>query len=138
MSNVLLGIIAFSVLVMAVLQVAAAFIAAKALKGVADAVAKLDADVRPIVNNLQQVSADAAKASSLAVAQVERIDQVMSDVARHVERTAAAIPQLIESARDSFSVLGGLKAVISAFQEMRRASKGKADPPEDEDPLFVG
>jgi len=123
-----------------VLQVVAVIIAARAVSRVADTVSRLDADVRPIVSNLQQITSDAARATSLAAAQVERIDRVMGDVSRHVEQTAKAIPHLIESARDGFTVLGGLKAVVSAFKEMRR-SQGDYERPtsmEEEDALFIG
>src|SRR6185436_4207562 len=103
MSNVLLGIIAVAVLVMAILQVIAAILAAKAARRIADAISRFDTAFRPIVSNLHQITADAARATSLAAAQVERIDRVMSDVSRHVEQTAKAIPLLVESARDGFT-----------------------------------
>src|SRR5262245_18817474 len=115
MNNVLLGIIALAVLVMAILQVTAAILPATALRRMTDAISRLDSDVRPIVSNLQQITSDAARATALAAAQVERIDRVMGDVSRHVEQTARAIPLLVESARDGFTVLGGLKAVVNAF-----------------------
>lgn len=138
MSNALLGIIALSVFVMATLQVAAVIIAARAVRRMADAVSRLDADVRPIVSNLQQITSDAARATSLAAAQVERIDRVMGDVSKHVEQTAKAIPLLIESARDGFTVLGGLKAVVNAFREMRRTKEQKPSSVDEEDALFIG
>jgi len=138
MSNVLLGIIALGVMVMATLQVVAVIMAAKAAKGVADAINRFDADVRPIVSNLQQITSDAARATALAAAQVERIDRVMGDVSRHIEHTAKAIPLLIESARDGFTVLGGLKAVVSAFREMRRTREQKPSSVDEEDALFIG
>jgi hypothetical protein len=138
MSNVLLGIIAMAVLVMAILQVVAAIMAARAVRRMTDAIGRLDADVRPIVANLQQITTDAARATALAAAQVERIDRVMGDVSRHVEQTAKAIPLLIESARDGFSVLGGLKAVVNAFREMRRTREPKPASVDEEDALFIG
>jgi hypothetical protein len=138
MSNVLLGIIAMAVLVMAILQVVAAIMAARAVRRMTDAIGRLDADVRPIVANLQQITTDAARATALAAAQVERIDRVMGDVSRHVEQTAKAIPLLIESARDGFSVLGGLKAVVNAFREMRRTRDPKPTSVDEEDALFIG
>jgi len=138
MSNVLLGIIAMAVLVMAILQVVAAIMAARAVRRMTDAIGRLDADVRPIVANLQQITTDAARATALAAAQVERIDRVMGDVSRHVEQTAKAIPLLIESARDGFTVLGGLKAVVNAFREMRRTREPKPASVDEEDALFIG
>ena len=138
MSNVLLGIIAVAVLVMAILQVVAAIMAAKAVKRMAEAVHRLDSDVRPIMSNLQQITSDAARATALAAVQVERIDRVMGDVSRHVEQTARAIPLLVESARDSFTVLGGLKAVVNAFREIRRPREQKPASVDEEDALFIG
>jgi len=123
---------------MAILQLTAAIMAARALKGMAEAVSRLDADVRPIVSNLQQITSDAARATALAAVQVERIDRVMGDVSRHIEQTAKAIPLLIESARDGFTVLGGLKAVVSAFREMRRTRDQKPSSVDEEDALFIG
>jgi|CXWL01.1.fsa_nt_gi hypothetical protein len=138
MNNALLGIIALAVTVMAILQVVVAIMATKAVKRVADAANRFDTDVRPIVLNLQQATADAARATSLAAAQVERIDRVMGDVSRHVEQTAKAIPLLIEAARDGFTVLGGLKAVINAIREMRRAKEPQPVSVDEEDALFIG
>jgi hypothetical protein len=138
MNNALLGIIALAVTVMAILQVVVAIIATKAARRVADAASRFDADVRPIVANLQQATSDAARATALAAAQVERIDRVMSDVSRHVEQTAKAIPLLIESARDGFTMLGGLKAVINAIREMRRAKEPQPASADEEDALFIG
>ena len=138
MNNVLLGIIALAVLVMAILQVTAAILAARAARRVADAIGRFDADVRPIISNLHQITSDAARATALAAVQVERIDRVMTDVSRHVEATAKAIPLLVESARDGFSVLGGLKAVVAAFREMRRTREPKPASVDEEDALFIG
>ncbi len=138
MNNLFLGIIALALVVMATVQVVAAILGAQALRRMADTVGRLDADVRPIVSNLQQITTDAARATSLAAAQVERIDRVMGEVSRHVEQTARAIPLLVESARDGFTVLGGLKAVVGAFREMRRAREPRSTSMDEEDALFIG
>ncbi len=139
MSNVLLAVIAIGVIVMATIQVAAAIMAARAARRIDDLVSRFDADVRPIFVNLQKITADAAHASALAAAQVEKIDRVMSDVSRHVESTVRAIPALVESARDGFNVIGGLKAVVSAFRDMRRTSDARETTTSDEeDALFIG
>ena len=78
MNDVFLGTIAVAVLVMAVIQVAAVVLAARAARRVGDAMARLEQDVRPIVANLQAMSSDAARAAGLAVAQVERADQLLA------------------------------------------------------------
>jgi len=138
MSNVLLGIIAVSVLAMAVIQVAAIVMAARAARRLGDLAERLEHDIRPIVTNLQSVSADAAKTAALAAATVERADRFLQDAAHRVEQTLSAVPALIESARDGFNVLAGLRAFLAAFRDLRASSRRRPAAVEEEDALFIG
>ena len=137
MNNVLLGIIAISVLTMAIIQVAAIVFAARAAKRLGDVASRLEQDFRPIVANLQSVTADAARTTALAAATVERADRFVQDATHRVEQTLAALPSLIESARDGFNVLSGFKAILGAFRELRATSRRPAAV-EEEDALFIG
>jgi len=138
MNNVLLGIIAVSVLTMAIIQVAAILFAARAARRLGDLAERLEHDIRPIVTNLQSVSADAARTTALAAATVERADRLIQDAAHRVEQTLSALPSLIDAARDGFNVLGGLRAMISAFRELRATSRRRPATVEEEDALFIG
>jgi hypothetical protein len=139
MNNVLLGIIALSVLTMAVIQVAAMLVAARAAKRLGDLAERIEQDIRPIVSNLQSVSADAARTTALAAATVERADRLFQDAAQRVEQTLSALPSLIESARDGFNVLAGLRALLGAFRDMRTTSRRRRPATvEEEDALFIG
>ena len=139
MSNLLLGIIAISVFVMAAIQVAAMVLAARAARRLGEVASRLEQDVRPIVANLQAVTADAARTSALAAATVERADRFVHDAAQRIEQVLTTVPALLESARDGFSVLGGLRAVLNTFRDLRStSSRRKPTSVEEEDPLFIG
>jgi alkylated DNA nucleotide flippase Atl1 len=76
---------------MAIIQVAAIVFATRAARQVGDVMHRFERDVKPIVANLQVVSSEAARVSSAAAAQVQRAEQLMSDLTRRVDETAAAL-----------------------------------------------
>jgi hypothetical protein len=142
MTDLYLGLIALGVLVMAAVQVAGIVAAMKAAKRVSEMAGRFEQDVRPIVANLQKVSAEAARASALAAAQVDRLDTLVAGVSRRVEDTAATLQQtILQPARDGLALLNTLKNLISSFQHLRepktapREPGGKAAPDDD---LFIG
>jgi len=138
MSDVYLGLIAFGVLVMATIQVAAVVAAIRAARRAGEMAGRFERDVRPIIANLQKVSEEAARASAQAAAQVDRLDALVANVARRVEETAATVQQtILQPARDGLALLSGLKAVIASFREPREAPQRKeAQGPHDD--LFIG
>ena len=89
-AEVLLGIIAFSVLVMAVIQVAAIVAGIRLARRVDELAAKIDQEVKPLIANLTALTSEAARAAALAAAQVERFDRVFGDMAARVDHTLAA------------------------------------------------
>jgi len=138
MSDVYLGLIAFGVLVMATIQVAAVVAAIRAARRAGEMAGRFERDVRPIIANLQKVSEEAARASAQAAAQVDRLDALVANVARRVEETAATVQQtILQPARDGLALLSGLKAVIASFREPREAPQRKA-PKAPHDDLFIG
>ena len=68
MNDVLLVVIALSVLTMAVIQVAAVVFAARTARRVGQLAERLEHDIRPIVANLQSITADAARTTAMASA----------------------------------------------------------------------
>jgi hypothetical protein len=138
MSNLLLGIIAISVLVMAAIQVAVIVMAVRAMRRIGEVASRLEQDVRPIVANLQAVTADAARTTALAAATIERADRFVNDAAHRIEQVLGAVPALLESARDGFNVVAGLRAMLNTFRDLRGPSRRKSSSVEEEDPLFIG
>ena len=138
MTNVFLGIIAVAVLVMAIIQVAAIVFAMSAARRIGQVADRLERDLRPVMSNLQAITAEAARATSLATAQMERADRMFADLTRRAEQVMAGMPSLIGSAGRGFAFLNGIKAALAAIQELRRSSRRGAPHPDEEDALFIG
>jgi hypothetical protein len=134
---VLLGIIAVATLVIACVQVGLAIFAGILARKVDRLTVRFEQDIRPLIANASEVANHAARASELAVAQMERADRVFSSLARRVDETAAVIQAtLLAPAREGRALLAAAGAVFGALREMRQ-NRGQR-PVEDEDPLFIG
>ena len=138
MTNLFLGIIAVAVLVMAVIQVAAIVFAMAAARRIGEAADRLERDLRPVIQNLQSMTAEAARVTNLAAAQMERADRMFTDLGRRAEQLMSVVPSLLGPAGKGFAFLNGLKAALAAIQELRRSSRRGAANAEDEDALFIG
>lgn len=138
MTDLFLGVIAAAVVVMAVIQVAAIVFAMSAARRIGQAADRIEQDLRPVVHNLQTITADAARAANLAAMQMERADRMFADLSRRAEQVMAAVPNLLGPAGKGFAFLNGLKAAFAAIQELRRTSRRGAGHAEEEDALFIG
>jgi hypothetical protein len=125
-TEVFLGIIAVAVLVMAIIQVAAIVFAARAARRVGEALARLDEEMRPIIANLKSVSADAARISSVAAAQAEQAEQVLT-------RLRGRLEALLQAVQDAIRRIFPWTTWWS-----RRADPRRRQPTEEEDVLFIG
>jgi hypothetical protein len=149
LSEVFLGIIAVAVLAMAIGQVAAVMLAARAVRRLGDTVGRLEHDVRPIITNVQVMSADAARAAAAATAQVERAEKLLNDAARRVEDTMSIVQRsILAPARDGMAVLSAVKAAFGAFRDLGSRSRRRPpathvpravpDPGDDDHASFIG
>ena len=141
-AEIFLGIIAFAVLVMAGIQVAAIVAGLRLAKRV-DALAEtIDQEIKPLIANLTTLSSEAARAASLAAAQAERFDRVFGEMAARVDQTLAAAQAFVTGpARQGMAIMSGAKAVIEAFRGLREASRRRAAPRhtvDEEESLFIG
>jgi hypothetical protein len=146
-SSVWLAIIAVSTFVMAVTQVGAIVAGARAAKRLESMVGRVEADLKPILEQAHKVleqgyvvSTEAARMSQLASAQVERVDQVFSDLSKRVDQTAAVIQQaLVAPAREGAALVSALRSTFAALRGLR--TNGRSGPPrgvEEDDALFIG
>ena len=138
MTNLFLGIIAIAVAIMAIIQVAAIVFAMSAARRIGQVADRLEQDLKPVVSNLQSITSEAARAATLAAAQMERADRMFADFSRRAEQVMAAVPSLLGPAGKGLAFLNGLKAALAAIQELRRSSRRRAAHPDDEDALFIG
>jgi hypothetical protein len=119
---VFLGIIALSVLAMAVVQVGVLVYGTRLARRVNTLTERVEREVTPVFAHLQTMSAEAARASTLAAQQVERADRLFADVAGRLEETAAAVQTaVIAPAREGLAVLAGLRAAAAAGGARRAA-----------------
>ncbi len=138
MTDVYLAVIALAVLVMAIIQVAAVVFAARTARRVGDVVSRFEDDVRPIVHNLQVMSAEAARAAAAAATQVERAERMLGDLTHRMDETITTLQRtILAPARDGMAVLHGIRAALAAFRSggSRRSRQSHA---EEEDALFIG
>jgi hypothetical protein len=137
-TNVWLGVIAVAVLVMAVIQVAAIVFAMSAARRIGRVADRLEQNLNPVVSNLQTITSEAARMTTLAAAQVERADRMFADLGRRAEQVMAAVPTLLGPAGKGLAFLNGIKAALAAIHELRRSSRRGASHPDEEDALFIG
>lgn len=141
MSELFLGIIALSVLVMALIQVGALFAALRVARRMEDVSKQIETEIKPLIANLTSVAAELSRTAGLATRQVERVDRVFGDMAARVDQTLAVAQQFVHGpARNGLAVLSGVQAAFSAFRGMREASRRrrKVTPAVEDESLFIG
>ena len=137
-----LGIIAFAVVVMAAIQVAAIFAGIRLAKRVDALAMQIDQELKPLIANLTSLSSEAARAASLAARQAERLDRVFGEMVERVDKTLAAAQEFVTGpARQGMAIMSGVKAVLDAFRTLRESSRRRAAPRpgmDEEESLFIG
>jgi hypothetical protein len=149
LDQVFLGLIALAVLAMAAGQLVALMLTQRAVRSLGDRLSRFERDLRPIVDNLQAMSADAKRAAALASAQVERADRLFGDAARRVDDTMGVVQRaILAPARDGMAIFQGIKAAFAAFRDQRSRPRPRPnispvpravpDPGDDDHASFIG
>ena len=137
-----LGIIAFAVVMMAAIQVAAIIAGIRLARRVDELATKIDHDIKPLIANLSALSSEAARAASLAAKQAERLDRVFGEMVERVDETLAAAQAFVTGpARQGMAIMAGVKAVVDTFRSLREASRRRSAPHpviDEEESLFIG
>ena len=137
-----LGIIAFAVLIMALIQVYAIFAGIRLARRVDQLATKLDQEIKPLMANLETLSSEAARAAALAAKQAERLDRVFGELVQRVDETLAAAQAFVTGpARQGMAIMAGVKAVIDSFRGLREASRRRTATRaavDEEESLFIG
>ena len=143
-AEVLLGIIAVAVAVMAIVQVGAIVAGLRVARRVEQIATDMETTVKPLVANLTAMSAEASRAATIAAAQVERLDRVFGELAARVDSTLATAQAIVAGpAKDGMAIIAGVKAAMNAFKSMREATRRRSAPrsvpfEEEEESLFIG
>ena len=136
-SEVFLGAIAVATLTMAIVLVRVLVAASQLARRVDQLADTFEHDLKPLFGHMNAIGRDAARATALAAAQVERADRLFTDLAQKVEQTLATLQSSINRpAREGQALLAGLRAALAVIDEMRRRRRARQRP-EDEDALFI-
>lgn len=143
MTEVWLAIIAVAVAVMAAIQVGAIVLGLRLARRLDQLTTQVERDIKPLLQNLTDVAAEAKRAMHLATVQVERADRLFGDLALSAERTMALAAQVVGGpAQKGLALFTAAKAAVGAFRELREASRRRRStrvvPAEDEESLFIG
>jgi len=141
-AEIFLGIIAFSVLIMALVQIGAIYAGVRLARRVDDLAVQIDQEIKPLIANLTALTGEAARAAALAAKQAERLDRVFGELIVRVDTTLAAAQQFVTGpARQGMAIMAGVKAVVEAFRGLREASRRRAAARpvvDEEESLFIG
>ena len=143
-AELLLGIIAVAVAVMAIVQVGAIVAGLRVARRVEQIATDMETSVKPLLANLTTMSAEASRAAALAAAQVERIDRVFGDLAARVDQVLAAAQAFVAGpAKEGMAIVAGVRAAMSAIKGIRAASRRRSAPrpvpfEEEDESLFIG
>ena len=126
-----LGIIAFAVLVMALIQLGAIYAGIRLARRVDQIATQLDTEIKPLIANLTALSSEAARAAALAAKQAERLDRVFGEMVQRVDETLAAAQEFVTGpARQSMAIMaGGLTLRSSIASASQRISMRNGNPP---------
>jgi hypothetical protein len=134
-ATVFLGIIAMATLVTAVLQVVLLVAGWQLVRRVTKFIEDIDRDLRPIIANVSSIASDASRIASLAAAQVERADQILSSAVVKLEDLLTNVSSIvIKTMREGNALVMGVRAVMAAIQALRRRRRGRS---EDDEALFI-
>jgi hypothetical protein len=136
--DVFLGVIAMATLLIAVGQIVVMMAAGRIARRLDQAVEQFERDLKPLLGHLNAIGRDASRAAALAAAQVERADQLLSEVASRVDYALDAVRASVRRpAREGRALLSAFGAAMQAIRELRRYGHTRRGRGEDEDALFI-
>ena len=143
MQTFFLGIIAVSVVVLAVIQVGVIVYGVLLVKKVGRLGDLVETEIKPTLARVDAVAAEVTRATTLAVAQVERADQLFARLAERIDHvTTVAQDAVVEPFRQGSALLQGFRVALSVLREAAVAPRppAPAEGPvnDDEEPMFIG
>jgi hypothetical protein len=135
-ANVWLATMAVALVVMALVQVGVIIVLARVGLQAARTVKELRRDIKPLIEKANRVADDAARASALAVVQMERVDRLIESTVERVDETLGVVQDaVLGPLRTGSALLAALRAGFAMFRGWQGRTRPTRD---DEDALFVG
>jgi hypothetical protein len=133
-----LGVIAGATAIMALVQISAVVLIVRMAAQIRDITSTIQKDLRPLIARANAIADEAHKTATLATAQAQKIDRLVTDLTQRVDETSAVIQEaILTPAREGMAIIAGLKAAIGAFRGLRDM-RSRHSRVEDEDALFIG
>ncbi len=137
-TQVFLGVIAAATALIAIAQVGAIVVLARVALQVQGVVGIIQKDITPLIARANAIAEEASRTATLATAQAQKIDRLVTDLARRVDETSLVIHQaILTPAREGMAIVAALKAGFGALRGLRDL-RGRPGGVDDEDALFIG
>ena len=137
--QVFLGIIAGATLVMALVQLSVIIYGWMLARKVARLMTDLEREMSSVMASVNSMARDAARATSLAAAQVERVDKLITDLSQRIEQTATTVQRaIIAPLREGAAVIAAVRAAVAVLKDLTKRSGASGTRSEEEDALFIG
>jgi predicted PurR-regulated permease PerM len=131
-----LGVIAVATLSSAIVQIGVLVAAGLLFRRIQKLVDRIETELKPVFESVQSIARDAARATSIATAQVERIDRAMTDVMQRLESALSTIQAFVAGPFSEgmgwFNIIRMLLRMFRGFRSGSRRSRG-----DEEDALFI-
>ena len=137
-SGLFLAVIAVATLAMALIQIGAIIAVLRLAREAQELVASVQRDVKPLLARATDIVEEASRTVSLATAQAQKVDKLVTDLTRRVDETAALVQHaIVTPAREGIAIVAAVKAALGVFRNFDfRGRSGRHG--EEEDPLFIG
>jgi hypothetical protein len=138
-ADVFLGVIALATFTMAAIQVGVIVYGWSVARRVSRLLTQVEHEMKPLADSLNTIARDAARISSLAVGQVERVDRLVTDLTTRLEETATTVQNaILKPLRDGAAIMSGVKAAIDVVRGLTGRTASSRTRAEEEDALFIG
>ncbi len=136
--EVFLGVIAAATAIMALVQIGAIVVLARVAVQVRDVATAIHQDVRPLIARANAIADEAQRTATLATAQAQKIDRLVTDLTRRVDETSIVIQNaILTPAREGMAIVAAVKAALGALRGLRDL-RGRPTRIDYEDALFIG
>ena len=138
-AEVSLGVIAIATLTTSIMQVAVLVAVVSLARRIGRAVERFEQEIKPAIGHINAIARDAARAASLATAQVERVDRVFSELVDGVEQAIGVLQGFMSGPlRKGGPLSSAMSAFWAVFSVIRNARAGRArSRADEEDALFI-
>ena len=136
---VFLGVMAVCLVVMTTIQIGLIIVGVRVAKQTTAAIDDLRRELRPLSEKVNRIAEDAARATSLAALQVERLDQMMASTASRLDDTLGVVQGLMSGpVKGGATAIAVFRAAFSMFREWKARGHRTRTVRDDDEALFVG